>query len=287
MLHDLLQGDDPQINATVRLIDERNPDVLLLTDFDYDAGLVALSAFNDQLSEPYPVLFARRPNSGLSTGLDMNGDGYLGDPEDAQGFGWFSGDGGMALLSRWPVSGYRDLSDLLWKDVPEAELPTLADAPFPSGEARDIQRLSSTGHWIVDIQTDGEVFSVLGFAATPPVFDGPEDRNGLRNADEIRLWSLVLDGVYGATPERFIIAGNANLDPENGDGRREAIATVLSDPRLQDPLPQRPTANWPDGPGQLRVDYVLPDAAWQIVDAGLDSDSTAGPHSLVWVDILR
>ena len=35
----------------------------------------------------------------------------------------------------------------------------------------------------------GKVIHTLVSHPTPPVFDGPEDRNGTRNHDEIRLWS--------------------------------------------------------------------------------------------------
>ena len=49
-------------------------------------------------------------------------------------------------------------------------------------------RLSSKSHWDVPIKVNGEIVHVLAAHPTPPVFDGPEDRNGLRNHDEIRFW---------------------------------------------------------------------------------------------------
>jgi hypothetical protein len=155
----------------------------------------------------------------------------------------------------------------------------------------------------------------MAYSATPPVFDGPEDRNGLRNRDELQLWLQVLDGQFGPVPQDFVIAGNANLDPADGDGLREAMTAFLVDPRLTDPLPRSPggqaaadpdqtgdpaldTADWPDNaPGNLRVDYVLPAAAWTVTGSGVfwpapdDPDAAladaAGPHRLVWVDLRR
>ena len=36
---------------------------------------------------------------------------------------------------------------------------------------------------------DNKVVHFLVSHPTPPVFDGPEDRNGTRNFDEIRFWA--------------------------------------------------------------------------------------------------
>ena len=105
MLRDLLSEDDPQIAATVAVIAQVDPDILLLTEFDYDHGGAALGALAERLEAEglaYPHRLSLRPNSGLASGQDMDGDGRLGEPEDAQGYGRFAGDGGMALLSRLP-----------------------------------------------------------------------------------------------------------------------------------------------------------------------------------------
>ena len=39
------------------------------------------------------------------------------------------------------------------------------------------------------IRIGGKTVHFLVSHPTPPVFDGPEDRNGTRNADEIRFWA--------------------------------------------------------------------------------------------------
>src|SRR3546814_458843 len=49
-------------------------------------------------------------------------------------------------------------------------------------------RLSSKSHWDVQIETPTGTVHLLASHPTPPVSDGPEDRNGARNAGEIRLW---------------------------------------------------------------------------------------------------
>ena len=323
LLRDIRTGTDPQVKAVVRVIQQAAPDLLLLTDFDFDLDLQALGALRDQIAATgptYEYLFALRPNTGVSTGLDMDGDGYSGDAADAQGFGFFSGDGGMALLSRYPIdmTGIRDFSSVLWKDLPNPQLPvTATGSPFPSQAALAVQRLSSTGHWVVRILAEhGLPLDLLVFYAGPPVFDGIEDRNGLRNHDEIVIWRHFLDGEFGPAPQnRYVLMGNANLDPIDGEGRKEAIRAVLADPRLQDPEPaggggvaaSNPghagdpaldTADWTDPePGNLRVDYILPSADWQVLDAGVvwpepgqsghDTVIRASRHRLVWVDLRQ
>ncbi|MFZ5964387.1 endonuclease/exonuclease/phosphatase family protein [Thalassococcus sp. BH17M4-6] len=281
LLRDLLRADDAELQAVQSTIVRIDPDVLLLTSIDYDHGLAALSALRDGLAQSgadYPHLFALRPNTGLPTGRDLDGDGRLGLPRDAQGYGRFSGQGGMAILSRLEIDreNVRNFSTLLWRDLPGS----LIASDDPGG---DVQRLSSAGHWLVPLhRPGGATLSVTAFHATPPVFDGPEDRNGRRNADEVRFWTAFLDGGFGAVTSDIVVMGNANLDPVAGDGRSAAIRDLLAHPALQDPLPGRPTADWPQV-GPLRVSYVLPGAALTVTDAGLSEP--VGPHRMVWVDI--
>jgi hypothetical protein len=305
LLSDIQSGDVTEIIAIQTVIARNAPDILVLTDFDYDLDGIALAAFAASFANPYPYIFALPTNAGLATGLDLNANGRLGEARDAQGYGRFAGDGGMALLSRFPILAGQatDFSGVLWKDLPDATLPQWEGVPFLGDNALNQLRLSSTGHWIVPIAVPGgPPISVMAFDATPPVFDGPEDMNGLRNRDELRLWEIVLEGGFGPAPDSFVIAGNANLDPKGGDGYRQAMTDFLALASLQDPLPDLPTADWPDdGPGDLRVSYVLPSRDWQIVGAGVfwpgpdDPDRAllgedglaAGPHRLVWVDISR
>ena len=315
LLADILDGDDAGIAAIRGVIDDVAPDILLLTDFDYDAEGIALSAFADSLAQPLPHSFAGRPNAGLASGLDLDGNGRLGEPRDAQGYGRFAGDGGLALLSRWPVSLTQDFTDLLWRDLPGASLP--AD-DFPSAEAQASQRLSSTAHWVLQVDHPDGPFHLLAWAATPPVFDGPEDLNGLRNRDELRFWLHWQHGVFGPVPDLpSVLLGMANLDPVDGEGYPEAMQELLEASIWQDPRPGSDggrraadpghrgdpaldTVDW-EGPGNLRVSYVLPSRDWTVEGAGVfwpapddpeaallgEDGLAAGPHRLVWVDIAR
>lgn len=283
LLRDMIKRDD-QLSDLVQGIADIAPDVLLLTDIDYDHDLVALGVLRDWIAErgpTYPHLFAARPNTGLPTGVDIDQDGRLGRPRDAQGWGRFSGQGGMAVLSRWPVGHVQDLSAVLWKDVPDSLMQ-------PDDTGYHIQRLSSDGHWIVPIQTPMGDVSILAFHATPPVFDGPEDRNGRRNHDEIAFWGHVLNAQFGPAPTRFVVLGNANLDPQKGEGLKTAIRSLLARPDLNDPHYGQPTVDWSElGLGLMRVSYALPSATLSVADAGTAAlTPEISPHSMVWIDVV-
>ncbi|TNF59212.1 MAG: endonuclease/exonuclease/phosphatase family protein [Rhodobacteraceae bacterium] len=318
LLRDLTRGGDAQIAAVVAVIARVDPDILILQGLDHDHGLAALSALADALAAQgvlYDTRLALPTNRGLATGLDMDGDGRTGTARDAQGYGRFYGQGAMAVLARFPVDrdAVQDFTTLLWADLPGALLPVTPEGtPFPSDAGRAVQRLSSSGHWVLPFQLPGGRLDVMAFHAGPPVFDGPEDANGRRNHDEILFWQRVLDGQVGTPPPGpFVIAGSANLDAQDSDGRREAIRALLADPRLQDPAPQSAGAaqagaqghagpdaldsvDWPEV-GRLRVDYVLPSAGLRVLgsgvfwpapgEAGHEDALAASRHRLVWVDI--
>ena len=310
LLADIL-SEDEQVLAIASTIAHVDPDVIALTDFDYDHEAVALTAFSDllaRLGSQYPHAYAPLPNAGQPSGLDIDGDGRFGEPEDAVGYGRFWGDGSVAVLSKWPIdaAGIGDLSGIKW-----ANLEGNRSDGLPEG----IRQLpvSSSAHIIVPIDAPQGPFNLLVSAATAPVFDGPEDRNGRRNADELLLWQTHLEGAK----ERYVLAINANLDPYDGEGLHDAMTGFLASGLTQDPNPtslgdiaaadpdhrgppELDTVDWPDGrPGNLRVGYVLPDPDWRVEAAGvfwpdpsepnanlLGADGlAAGPHRLVWVDL--
>lgn len=307
LLRDIASGADAQVDAAAALLMRADADAVLLLRFDWDADGAALSAFAALLADrglDYPHRLALRPNTGLDSGQDLDGDGRLRGPRDAQGYGLFAGQNGMAVLSRLPiaVAELRDLSGLLWTDLPDAALPEHADGTaFPSSEAQAVQRVSSVGHWDVPLLLPGGGrLHLLTFHASPPVFDGPEDANGLRNADELRLWQHYLDGALGLTAPQapIVVIGGGNVDPVRGEGRREAIQTLLDDPRLQDPVPRgnapvpEATVDWTGitDPPHLRVDYILPDRRLTVIDAGIlwPRDVPVDEplrHGLVWIDL--
>ena len=330
LIQDIAKGDE-QVAAVAEILQLVRPDIVLINELDHDPQGLALHAFLEAVAQgpdglDYPHHYAGPVNTGVPSGMDLDGDGRTMGPADALGFGRFPGQYGMAVLSRFELGPVRTFRLLRWSDVPWAEPPVNADgAPWFTPEAWAILPLSSKSHWDVEVALpDGRALHVLASHPTPPVFDGPEDRNGLRNAAEIRFWTDYIggahwmvddDGIAGGLPEGadFVVLGDLNADPQRGDGRREVVAELLTHPLVQDPGPVSPgaaaagrpgdTADWPekDGPGNMRVDYALPSRSLDVAGSGVfwpapddplarlvaskGWDHASSDHRLVWVDI--
>ncbi len=233
-----------QPDTIAEIIQRARPDVLLINEFDYDPA--ALDSFRANYLEvahgdadpiSYPYTFIAPSNTGVFSGFDYDNSGAAGDfvPNDSYGFGFFEGQFGMAVLSMYPIDhdAIRTFQLFKWKDMPGALLPDDLDTPEPGdwytpGDELDSFRLSSKSHWDVPIQIEDATVHFLVSHPTPPVFDGPEDRNGTRNHDEIRFWADYVgpgrnvgsyiyddDGNYGGLKpgSMFVIAGDQNSDP--------------------------------------------------------------------------
>lgn len=113
LLRDIVSGEDKAIAAIQEVISAADPDILLLTDFDHDAGVAALNAFADLLAKRgtvYPFRFALPSNAGLPTGFDLDGNGALGEARDAMGCGAFVATAGWRCCRAcrstqmgWPI----------------------------------------------------------------------------------------------------------------------------------------------------------------------------------------
>lgn len=204
---------------------------------------------------------------------------------DCYGFGWFPGQYGMAVYSKFPIvtSSVRTFRNFLWKNMPAALLPdditTLQPKDWYSTTELNVFRLSSKSHWDIPVDLGGgHLMHFLVDHPTPPVFDSTEDRNGKRNHDEIRFWADYVDpvratyhrddaGTTGGLPEnvRFIIAGDHNADPSRGDSVPGAAQQFTTHPFINNSVVpsaaaySNNTTNTADfSPTDLRVDYVLP-----------------------------
>lgn len=305
-LQSITKDTDPKHRAVAAVIAAIDADVLLITGIDYDLRGETLAALASHIAgAPYPYQLALRPNAGVATNLDLDGNGKFGEPRDAMAYGRFAGQAGMAILSRLPIKRdeIRDFTEFLWADLPENIRP--AETPAT-------QRLSTSGHYEVPIELpDGRSLRLLAYYATPPVFDGPEDRNGRRNHDETAFWLRLIEGKLDvpAPVPPFIVLGQSNLDPMDGEGRADAALALMHHPGLFDPEPRgtsfrkdigqqgdpRLDTALYDKIGGLRVELVLPSADITVVSAGVlwppQTDpfsktlATASRHHPVWVEI--
>jgi 3-phytase/alkaline phosphatase D len=254
----------------------------------------------------------------------------------------------MLVLSRFAINrgGVRTFQKFLWRDMPGALLPKEPQSgrPFYDNDDLNTLRLSSKSFWDVPIELPPELSTAysgrggllnLHFLCshpTPPVFDGPEDRNGRRNHDEIRLVAdyispakndyLVDDsGRRGGLAEsaRFVIVGDLNCDPVDGQGIPGTMNLLLKHPRVNPAFtptsaggpitvkqhadqhsghrgdPAHVTSNFTaEGHGCLRIDYALPSRGLEIVAGGVfwpapgeaGSEAVkASDHRPVWIDI--
>ncbi len=174
LVADLSTGTNAQAKTVAEVIQHANPDIVLLNEFDYVPGNVAVDLFRDNYLEvpqgtadavEYPYAFVAPSNTGIASGFDLNNNGAVvttplaaGYGDDAFGFGAFPGQFGMAVLSKYPIDAdaVRTFQHFLWKDMPGALLPddpnTAAPADWYSPEELDVFRLSSKSHWDVPVE---------------------------------------------------------------------------------------------------------------------------------------
>jgi Endonuclease/Exonuclease/phosphatase family len=316
-----------QAKNVAEVIQRVRPDVLLINEFDplqngdlgvspgpenlFRANFLEVSQ-NGATPIEYPYAFIAASNTGVPTGKDLNNNGVVGATpgtqaygDDSFGFGQHPGQFGMVVYSKYPIDyeNVRTFRLFKWKDMPGNLMPM----PFYSPDEVEILRLSSKSHWDVPVLIGGKTVHFLVSHPTPPVFDGPEDRNGRRNHDEIRFWADYVspgksgyiyddEGTHGGLKpgELFVIAGDQNSDPLDGDSVPGAIQQLIEHPLVNTKLtpesagaveaaalqgganathrsdPRFDTADFSDSaPGNLRADYVLPRKNLQIVDAGV------------------
>lgn len=337
----LQSGDDTALKKVAAVIQRIRPDVLLLNEFDWFELDSALHFIHNYLDKPqfgneaisYAHALNGAVNTGEDSGLDLNSNGVPGEPDDAWGYGKFTGQYGMMVLSRFPLHLQRSFRLFKWSDMPDAIKPINPDGSdwYPDAIRKEL-RLSSKNHWDIEVKLNGKSVHFLVSHPTPPVFDGPEDRNGARNHDEIRLWADYVDpqrssyiyddtGVSGGLPNnsKFVIAGDLNADPVDGDSRSSAILQLLEHPKIDASCvpqsegseeasreqggknlehqgdPASDTGDFNDKyTGNMRIDYVLPSATLKVVGCGVFWPASDQPghdltdvsdHHLVWLDI--
>jgi hypothetical protein len=314
-----------QAHNVAEIVQRIRPDVLLVNEFDFEPEALDLFAdrflavpHGDAAAIAYPYRFIAPSNTGVPSGFDLDNNGTVGGGNDAFGFGNYPGQFGMAVYSRYPIDTgkIRTFQLFRWKDMPGARLPdnpaTPAPADWYSPDELNVFRLSSKSHWDLPIRIGRKTVHFLVSHPTPPVFDDPPffpagvDFNGRRNADEIRFWAdYITPGrtsryIYDDSGRRgglksgslFVVAGDQNSDPIDGDSIPGAIQQLLNHRLVNTSLtpsspgapqaaalqggantshrgdPRFDTADFADGaPGNLRADYVLPRKNMRMLDA--------------------
>jgi len=311
-LTEALQNNATQIKNIAEIIQQINPDIILLNEFDrLDDSHKNLTVFlNQYLAKgqqkqngiKYPYFYQGPVNTGVKINADLNSDNKASElPNDAHGFGYFEGHFGMALLSKYPIedTSIRTFQHFKWHDMPNALKPVDPETqqPWYSEKAWQALRLSSKSHWDIPIKVNDKTIHILASHPTPPVFDGPEDRNGKRNHDEIRFWFDYINddqaryiyddlGKKGglAKQQAFVLLGDQNASIINGNAISAAgtlgIYALLDSDKIQDPMPSSIggmqhdtskkeakyfTAHW-----GMRPDYVLPSTfGFTLLDSGV------------------
>ncbi len=338
---DLQFTDDVQIQNIAAVIQHVRPDVIALMEFDYDPKGESLEYFQKNYlsisqSGERPIHYGYAlpvaSNTGVLSGQDFNNDGKIELPRDAFGFGRYNGQYAFALLSKFPLdtTQIRSFQNFLWKDMPGAKRPLKQDGTsYYNEKAWNQFRLSSKNHIDIPIELpNGKKIHTILAHPTPPVFDGPEDRNGLRNFDEIRLLKDYISGAAYLeddsgekgglqTGNSFVIMGDLNADPIDGDSYSGAIDQLLSDvevnaavangnliPRSKGGKAHNKSKNDKGDPAHdtaffgKRTDYVVPSKDLEVITSGVFwpvsgeslydqvRDKKASDHLLVWVDIV-
>ena len=201
-------------------------------------------------------------NTGLLSPFDLDNRGDPNKPalpSDAWGFGFYHGQYAFAVASKFPFGTMRTFQEFKWVDMPAEGNPEIdicdnpEDKPIPatrqcgdpwySADAWAQFRVSSKNHidLVVKVPAEGNTEKDIHFLVshpTPPIFDGSARRNYKRNRAEIKFWhdyvgkeSYFKDdgGVKGGLAEDayFVIAGDLNADPYEGDGHRPTILGLL------------------------------------------------------------
>ncbi len=349
LIRDLEGGANNQARRIAEIIQRVRPHVLLVNEFDYDVAGHAASIFRKQYLAraqngcqgiDYPHYFTGPVNTGKPSGRDLDHDGRVDGPGDAIGFGRHQGQYGMLVLSQFPIKcGHvRTFQNFLWRDLRGALLPTDGQSATAYYDDDDLAVLALSSKSVFDVPVEVPIrpgrcsftLHLIASHPTPPVFDGSEDRNGKRNHDEIRMLAeyvapdrgtyLIDDkGRRGslAGDALFVIAGDLNADPLDGDSVPGAMAQLLEHPRINSEFvpeseggklaTQRKQSSLPPERGDpardttdfgkyrnLRIDYVLPSKGLRVVDGAVfwpapgepgSEAITASDHRLVWVDV--
>ncbi len=326
LVNSLATGNHTQARAVAQTAQLNAPDVLILTGVSYDEDQQIAEQLNGYLASgqygaaglDYPYIFTAPTNSGRESGVDLDGDGSIGGPGDAVGYGEYPGQYGTVIFSKHPIAEdeVRTFQQFLWDDLPQAELPETSHSDL----AASVLRLSETSLWDIPVEVDGHTINLVTTALATPseeadIARGDDLRQVIADYVTGQAWYLYDDKgepAPGNPAAHYVVAGlpAAKTGPENLD-------VLLDSPVLQDtqpeavtqrPLSDRPGSEWHTDPlatrhvpgdRDLRTSYVLPSTTLPVSDSGVfwpgegeigyqvvnPESSYALEDRLVWVDL--
>ncbi len=283
LMQELSNGDDPQLRNVAEIIQRARPDVLLINEFDFVPDQQAARLFqrnylsvsqNGARAIEFPYRFVAPSNTGIASGKDLDNNGQsspsrVGPVRQR-----------LVRLRRVPGQvrhgGLLAPADRLQARPHLPALPVEGHARRPaSGRPRDTRpavwyspdeldvfRLSSKSHWDLPIKTGhGERVHFLVSHPTPPGVRRPRgpQRQAQPRRDPLlgRLRQPRRERLHLRRPRRraasaaassFVIAGDQNADPFDGDSAEFAIQQLL-DTRGS----TRVTPTSPGGPEQAAL----------------------------------
>ena len=291
----------------------------------FQSNYLGLAQGDDTQAVTYAYRRNFATNTGLQLGMDLDLDGKVDNgANDAAGYGVYHGQYAFAVFSKFPVddANTRTFQNFKWKDMPGEEnikIDNCSDASkIPAGKAcgdswytaADWNKLplSSKNHVDLPILVPtGEGVETVHFLVShpaPPIFDNVAGHNTKRNRAEVDFWndyianeSYIYDdkSVNGGLENgaKFIIAGDLNADPLNGDGDRTAITELLNNSLVNNSATvgnMKPTSfgaeefltssecsrgcnasdpNSITNISSLRLDHVIPSANLEVTDSGV------------------
>ena len=304
---------------------------------DFQTNYLGEPQKNDLLGLTYAYKKNVPTNTGKPSGFDLNNDGATDGPDDAWGFGNYYGQYAFAIFSRYEFdeSKYRTFQNFKWKNVDGEKNPviTICDDPkkpipanrtcgdsWYSPDVWEQMPVSSKNH--IDLpflipESSNSGFRTVHFLVshpTPPIFDGCAQRNYQRNRAEIKFWTDYIDvngktnfvddaNVGGGLPKDayFVIAGDLNADPDEGDGHRPTIKGLMNSSLINTKVttgPLQPTSrggqeylnsstctrnckrtkgNTITSTSGLRLDHVMPSAQFTVLRSGVFWPATGEP----------
>lgn len=312
----LLDGADEQAGAAAQVIAKFAPEIISINELQFDIEGIPSLGSPGAPSSTQPGTFdggaqnakrlaervaALNPAAAFSfTVLTVGNSGFkwagptLGNPSFVlRGWGDWPGRFNSAILTKFPIAydKIRVINEFAWDALPDnsidkmkTEIGTSVPAGFP---------LFEKGILVVPVEiAPGQLLHMVMHHPVAPAF---EAINPYRHFDELHGLKLFLDGTLpGVEPlpvgARFVVIGDLNADPEDGDSLDGGIEPILGHPALNVFFPagsgtkgtngkyntylsgcgkdDGTTVDDPTTKFQMQLDYILPSKTFGAAQVG-------------------